>query len=147
MSLTACYPNLSGTWNLITTTTGWGSSEGCAPVDQEQTFTFEVVQTGSNLEGSSIDPSPVGDVTFSGLLPAYVAGPDLELLFWVPNEVAENGCGYSWEASGSLDGLTVSGTFTAGDCFSEVAISRKQVDGLWVSGCQWQGDFTAEINK
>ena len=144
--LSACYPNLSGTWQLTTSRTGWDTSEACASFDKEQTFTFDVVQTGSNLEGNSSDPPPVGDITFSGLLPAYVAGPDLELLFWVPNELADNGCGYSWEASGSLDGMTVTGTFKAGDCYSETAHSRRQLDGKFVSGCQWQGDFTAEIN-
>jgi hypothetical protein len=144
--LTACYPNLSGTWQLSTTRTGWVGSEGCASFDSEQTFTFDVVQTGSNLEGNSIDPSPIGDITFSGLLPAYAVGPDLELLFWVPNEKTADSCGYFWEASGSLDGMTLSGTFTAGDCYSETAHSRRQLDGQFVAGCQWQGDFTAEIN-
>ena len=29
--LTACYPNLTGTWKLTSTTTSWGSYTDCGP--------------------------------------------------------------------------------------------------------------------
>ena len=87
----------------------------------------------------------IAETTLIGLLPAYVAGPDLELIFWVPNQTAGDGCGDSWEASGHLDGMSVSGDFSGGDCYTENADYRKQMDGKWVEGCWWKGTFTAEI--
>ena len=55
--LSACYPNLSGTWKITTTTTSWGSRPECVDYKRNETFYFKVTQNGGEILGTPIDYS------------------------------------------------------------------------------------------
>jgi len=155
--LTACYPNLTGIWTLTITTESWGSYPDCR-VDNVQTHYFQVTQDGGEVEGysvsspqSGIASGQAGDFKFFGQIPGRLSGDDIDLLFWIPNSEAE-GCGDSYQATGSLKSGVISGTYVGGDCHSQYALARKSVYNVnekkWelIEGCWYTGSFTAEIN-
>jgi len=158
--LTACYPNLTGIWTLTITTESWGSYPDCR-VDNVQTHYFQVTQDGGEVEGysvsspqSGIASGQAGDFKFFGQIPGRLSGDDIYLRFWIPNSSEAMGCGDSYDATGSLKGGVISGTFVGGDCHSQYAGAngRTQVYNVtekkweWIDGCWHTGSFSAEIN-